>query len=417
MHPGESLLDVLDHIQLYTAEVASNFRDHGPFGVGLRISDEASKELMDPLKLQMLSRVLQNNHLYAFSINGFPAGRFSGPGVKENVYIPDWTDPDRLEYSKRLGRILAALIPDDAGFGSISTLPGGFKPWIVEESRVQLIARNMLDCAIDYDRIFVETGKEIVLSIEPEPYCFLETVDEVLTFFRRDLFSKASVRYVQEQTGKTSMEAKALIRKHLGLCFDTCHSAIEFEQPEEALSAICENQIRIGKIQLSSALELNPYRFILTDQQSLIDEFRDEVYLHQVVENRGNHLVRYRDLDEAIDSWKDRMARKDSNYVENQTNSPGDSETVWRVHYHLPLFFSGQNNLRTTGPLVDRTIRWMVQSYSSRSDFPFPHFEVETYTWNVLPDHLKSPTIQHDIVRELKTALGPFYENPAGEAD
>jgi len=44
------------------------------------------------------------------------------------------------------------------------------------------------------------------------------------------------------------------MRCHLGVCLDTCHSALQFEDPLESLRAYRDEGIRISKIQLSAAL-------------------------------------------------------------------------------------------------------------------------------------------------------------------
>ena len=69
---------------------------------------------------------LEEKNCYVFTINGFPYGNFHGERVKEQVYRPDWSNPDRLEYTVLLFEILEKLLqPGEEG--SVSTLPGSFK--------------------------------------------------------------------------------------------------------------------------------------------------------------------------------------------------------------------------------------------------------------------------------------------------
>jgi len=84
---------------------------------------------------------LEQNDCYIFTINGFPFGQFHGSRVKEQVYLPDWTSPERLAYTNLLFDLLAQLVPSGVA-GSVSTLPGSFKKFITrpeQESRCAII--------------------------------------------------------------------------------------------------------------------------------------------------------------------------------------------------------------------------------------------------------------------------------------
>ena len=47
--------------------------------------------------------------------------------MKENVYLPDWSSPQRRAYTERCAALLAGLLPEGVHEGSISTVPLGFK--------------------------------------------------------------------------------------------------------------------------------------------------------------------------------------------------------------------------------------------------------------------------------------------------
>src|SRR5574337_970983 len=72
------------------------------------------------------STALDRRGLSCHTLNAFPYGDFHSRRVKENVYLPDWADSRRLEYTIDCARILAELLPEGTD-GSISTLPLGFK--------------------------------------------------------------------------------------------------------------------------------------------------------------------------------------------------------------------------------------------------------------------------------------------------
>ena len=80
---------------------------------------------------------------------------------------------------------------------------------------------------------------------------------------------------------------------------DTCHLAIEYEDPGASVEVLLDAGIRISKIHLSSALKLTPN----PDSVKRLAAFQDEVYLHQVVVRSGDSVThRFEDLPDAF-SW------------------------------------------------------------------------------------------------------------------
>jgi len=61
-----------------------------PFGLGLRLSNDAAMSLSDPQRISEFNEFLAKNNLYVFTTNAFPYGTFHGERIKENVYLPDW---------------------------------------------------------------------------------------------------------------------------------------------------------------------------------------------------------------------------------------------------------------------------------------------------------------------------------------
>ena len=72
------------------------------YAIGLRLSDQAARELSEPAVLDAFRQWLADENCYVFTINGFPFGNFHGERVKEQVYVPDWTLAERLEYTLSL---------------------------------------------------------------------------------------------------------------------------------------------------------------------------------------------------------------------------------------------------------------------------------------------------------------------------
>jgi sugar phosphate isomerase/epimerase len=375
IHAGESWAHVRRNVEELVPDVKRAVAPDRPFGVGLRLSAEAAGDLLDARELGSFKASLAERGLYVFTINGFPYGTFHGVRVKENVYLPDWLDDARLDYTTALGEILAALLPADVALGTVSTVPGAFKRRLASDRDVRAMGDRLVRAAAAYHAIRVRTGKTIALALEPEPFCHLETIAETVAFFRGHLFGRDAVARFAALTGASLAQADKALHRHLGVCFDACHMAVEFEDPAQALADLASAGISIGKIQISAGLEVD-----LASSGSLawVRRFADDVYLHQVVERRGHAIRRYVDLPEALASTPVDCA-------------PG----VWRVHFHVPVFRAELGPLRGTQPFLRELLaRVRVQAVS-------PHLEVETYTWDVLPEEHRRDGVLADISREL----------------
>lgn len=377
IHPGETWADVRAQIGAHLPNVKSLVSPDGPFGIGLRLSAVAAKSLSDPAAMAEFTSFLADEDLYVFTINGFPYGEFHGTPVKKNVYLPDWRDEARRAYSDRLADLLAELLPDDPAIdGSISTVPGAFKPEIRTDADVTAMADNLVRHAAHLVALRERTGRTVTLELEPEPCCFIETIDEAVGFFRNHLFSADAIASMADRTGLSGAAAEAALRRHLGVCLDLCHAAVEFEEPEQALKSLAEAGIRIGKMQISAGL-----RFAPVDEGTveLLRPFNDAVYLHQVVERNGAGLARYVDLPEAFAAADGKQ---------------GDRE--WRVHFHVPIFLNDLGRFSTTQDFI----RDMLARH--RAAPVTKHLEVETYTWDVLPPEYRNDDVDSAIVRELQ---------------
>lgn len=70
------------------------------------------------------------------TLNGFPYGSFHGERVKERVFQPDWTTPERFEYTCNLFRILALIGDERADTLTVSTLPASHSWFHADEERI-----------------------------------------------------------------------------------------------------------------------------------------------------------------------------------------------------------------------------------------------------------------------------------------
>jgi len=380
IHPGETWNEVRANLVRYLVPVRERFAPGQPFGLGLRLSAESAWALGEPDALEELRGFLRAHDLYVFTVNGFPYGPFHGRPVKEAVYQPDWLEPERLAYTDRLADILAALLPEGVE-GTISTVPGAFAPRVNGERDAERMAEAMLAHAAHLVRLHDTTGRQIALALEPEPCCYLETIAETVAFFEGHLLSSGAIAGFARTTGLQGAAAEAAIRRHLGVCLDTCHMAVEFEDPGQVLDVLERAGIRVPKVQVTAGLRVK----IDGEDSSALDALRafaDDVYLHQVVERRADgELARYLDLPQALAASREHRGPRE-----------------WRVHFHVPVFRERYGAFEGTQDYVAELVRL------ARTRTDCRHFEVETYTWDVLPEEFRREGIVAAVVRELEWA-------------
>lgn len=371
IHRGEGWNETFNGLNEYTLKVKEKVSQSDPFAIGLRLGYKAALELSETGSgnLDEFIKWLDHNNCYIFSINGFPYGQFHGSRVKEQVYSPDWTFDSRVEYTNLLFDILAEILPSGMS-GSVSTLPGSFKEFIQDDTQQgNVIIENLARCGKHINDLIEKTGKDLHLGLEPEPLGWFENTPETLSFFKRfrnihgDEFDNV-----------------------IGVNYDTCHLAIEYENAKESLLLLKNNNIKISKIHLSSALKLKP------NQQTVdsLKEYQDDVYLHQVIAKLQNgDLIRFKDLPDAIE-----------NFLKGNCN---DDE--WRVHFHIPLHASPDS-------LFDDTRDHIKDTLSVLSSDPemCKHLEMETYTWEVLPNSMQSNSVVDQLSLEYDWTLNSLRE-------
>jgi hypothetical protein len=361
IHRGDDWPQTLASLETHTLAVKERVAPGRPYAIGLRLSDLASRQLSDPPTLDAFRRWLHEHRCYVFTINGFPFGQFHGAKVKEQVYRPDWTHPDRLAYTNRLFDLLAQLVPEGVE-GSVSTLPGSFKEFITSDEQRSQIRGNLWHCLDHIERCAVRHGRKLHLGLEPEPLGLFETSGETVRFF---------------QQMEADRPADSRLRTFLGVNYDTCHLAVEYEEPVDVVAALQKEGILISKIHLSSALQLVPD----VEGREWLRDFADDTYLHQVVaRTKDGALRRHKDLDEAL------------------AQPSGDCE--WRVHFHVPLHANGLTHGQTTASHLLGLLDLLAKQPALCS-----HLEMETYTWEVLPRELRAASVVEQLVREYDWCL------------
>lgn len=391
IHPGETWQEVFKNLTSYLPVLKKELSPDQPFGIGLRLSDIASRELSEEEILTAFRGWLDENGLYVYTMNGFPFGGFHNQVVKDDVHKPDWTTSSRLEYTKRLAHILAALLPDGVD-GGISTSPLSYKPWHNSAEKLNSAfagaTSNMVELVDELLHIQEATGKLIHIDIEPEPDGLLENSDEVICFYH-DWLLPEGIEKLTRSRGMTEQQAKDAVLTHMQLCYDVCHFALAYEQPAEAFAKLHEAGISIGKIQLSAALKTK----VPADsagKAALLQKlapFAESTYLHQVVaQDAAGRLTHYTDLNPALDAVQESKAKE------------------WRIHFHVPLFTGSYNGLQSTQDDIEQVLAYLNSKHITN------HLEVETYTWEVLPEGLKLALAQ-SIQRELEWVIQTINKN------
>ncbi len=385
IHPAESWAETWEALKIHTLAVRDKVLQTTqkesfliePFAIGLRLSAQAAKELLKENHLEEFQQWLKDENCYVFTINGFPYGKFHDTSVKENVYLPDWTSLQRLDYTCQLFDIIAQLCPKDCG-GSVSSLPGSFKEFEADETEMFHL---LYQCAQHISQLAKQTGKDLHLGLEPEPLGHFENTEETLEFFARFLAWAPDPE---------------LIYQHIGINYDSCHFALEFENAKESLAALAEAGLRISKIHLSNALTIDLQH---PEALQLLKQFEEPTYLHQVItKDKAGTITRYRDLPEFFQTIE-------------MIPQLIESLTETRVHFHIPLYANPLSPMGSTRSHVEDIFEILaILPEACR------HLEMETYTWGVLPDNMQR-NIEDQLAEEYHWTLAQIKDRREEEED
>lgn len=356
VHPGDTLARTKAMLEQHAVRVRELSCPGRTLGIGLWLSAQAARELLaEPDAIAGFRDWLGDRGLAVRTINGFPYGDFHGETVKTRVYRPHWADPNRSLFTLDLARILVGLVEPGTRTASISTVPVGWRADFTNEgcgASVGLAAAQLEWIAARLAELEEQAGVRVTVDLEPEPGCLLDRAEHVVALFDQCFRSDET-------------------RAHLGVCHDVCHSAVMFEEQDEALALYARHAIRVGKIQVSAALSCHGAAKELAE----LAQFAENRYLHQTCVLAGSGDVRFfEDLDLALDAMPDGF---------------------WRTHFHVPVHLDAIGRLGTTAKEIP-----IALAAASQTDPPV--FEVETYAWTVLPPHLRERDLAAGIARELE---------------
>ncbi|MGI8334507.1 metabolite traffic protein EboE [Actinomadura scrupuli] len=376
VHAGDTWDEMRESLADFVPRVKRRVSPEAPFGVSLRLSAASASHLTDePGRRRELREFLAANGLYLYTVNAFPYGPFKGRLVKEQVYEPDWRTEDRVRYTCQVADILAEVSPAHVN-PSIQSAPLAFARNVHGAADVRRLTRNLLRVVAHLLDLERRTGRRVTLALEPEPACHLETTQETVAYFQRHVYSAAGTGAFADLAGVPMSEAHAALRRHLGVVFDVCHQAVGFEDIPASLAALEAAGIPVFKLQEAAALRVPE---VTAQAVAELERLTDTIYLSQTTQLRDGVLRKFLNLEDAIAAWHE---------------DPGPAE--WRTHFHVPVFLDRLGPFHTTRFALEDALR--VHATRPQS----AHLEIETYTWDVLPEQFKDGDIVDYLSRELE---------------
>jgi hypothetical protein len=377
VHPGDNWREMRDSVASHVPAVKRNVCPDRPMGVSLRLSGASATALAgNPAERKSFAEYLASQDLYVYTVNAFPYGPFKGREVMEQVYEPDWTTDERTRYTMDVADVLVDLTEPGVE-PSIQTAPLAFRPNVSGPDYVARFTHNLLRVVAHLIDLEGRTGRRIKLALEPEPFCFLETTDETVRYFEEQVYSAAASRQLASLTGLPVSEVQGLVRRHLGVVFDIGHQSVAFEDITASLELLVAAGIPIFKLQEAAALWVPE---VTEEAVQELERFTHTIYLSQTTERRDGEVIRYLNLGDALEAWR--------------ASPVGTRE--WRTHFHVPVFLDEIGGFRTTRSGIEAALRMHAETPLS------DHLEIETYTWDVLPAHLKTGDIDEYVSREIE---------------
>jgi hypothetical protein len=382
VHPGDNWEMMEQSLRTYVPKVKARVSPNEPFGVSLRLAALSAELLVKDSKAREgLKRFMAENDLYLYTVNAFPYGAFKADTiVKEQVYEPDWRSEERTQYTINVADVIADVAPEGVP-ASIQTAPLGFKPRVTGPEVITSYTEHVLRVVAHLVGIEKRTGKTVSLALEPEPRCFLETTDETIDYFRDHLYTGPSAERLAKLADIPVSDAIGALRRHLGIVFDIGHQAVGFEDIPVSLQKLVDAGVPILKLQEVAAMHM-PH---VTDETiEALQRFAKTVYLSQTVEKKDGKITKFLNLEDAFAAYK---------------TDPGPRE--WRTHFHVPVF------LDDLGGAFGTTRFALEQALKMHKEKPLSgQLEIETYTWDVLPEHLKTGDIVDYVCREIEWVRG-----------
>jgi hypothetical protein len=376
VHPGDDWDQIWASVNKYLPAVKANVAPSEKFGVCLRLAAPSVEAIAaDAGKVGDLKHFFNDNDLYLYTANAFVYGVFKNQVIKEQVYEPDWATEDRTTYTMKVADILAALAPEGIN-PSIQTAPLGFKPKVTGDDVVDTYTTNVIRVVSHLIELKKKTGKTVTLGLEPEPRCYLETTDETITYFKNHLFSGRTAQRLAKMAGINEADAAQAMRDYTGVVFDIGHQSVGFEDIPTSLQKLVDAGVQITKLQEAASMSMPR---VTKETIDALQAYAKTVYLSQTCQMKDGKTEWFLNLEDAFeDFYKDPTPRE------------------WRTHFHVPVFLDDLGPFRTTRFALEQALAFHKKTPTSA------HLEIETYTWDVLPAHLKTGDIVEYVTREIE---------------
>jgi hypothetical protein len=381
VHQTDNWEQLWKSVNTYLPAVKARVAPHQKFGVCLRTSAPSAAALAaDSTKRADLKKFFADNDLYLYTANAFVYGVFKKQIIKEDVYEPDWQTPERREYTKQVASLLAEMAPEGVN-PSIQSAPLGFKPKVTGNDVVDAYTSNVIDVVAHLIKLEKDTGKTVTLGLEPEPRCYLETTDETIQYFKTHLFSPKTAERLAKSAAINAADAAAAMKKFTGVVFDIGHQSVGYEDIPVSLQKLVDNGVQIVKLQEAASMHIPSVTQKAVDA---LQTFAKTIYLTQTCQKKDGKTTWFLNLEDAFEDF---------------SRNPGPRE--WRTHFHVPVF------LDDLGGAFGTTRFALEQALAFHKKTPLStHLEIETYTWDVLPEHLKTGDIVDYVTRELDWVKG-----------
>jgi len=382
VHPGDTWSEMWDSLNRYVPQVKARVSPKKSFGVSLRLSASSAQTLTgDRAQREKLKEFLHSHDMYLYTVNAFPYGPFKNRVVKKDVYEPDWSTDARATYTMQAADILAEVAAPHVQ-PSIQSPPLGFKPKVTGPEYVREFTRHVLRVVAHMVQLEKRTGRTVTLALEPEPACFLETTEEAIAYFKNHLYARDTVSKFASAAGLSKSQAETAVRRHLGMVYDICHQAVEYEDIGKSLRSLADAGIPVFKLQEAAALRVPN---VTQETVAAMRPFADTVYLTQTIEKSDGKLTHYLNLEDAFAAFEKNPKLK----------------REWRTHVHVPVFLDKiGEHFETTRFAIEDALKFHKKNKLS------PQLEIETYTWDVLPASMKSGDIVDYVQRELDWVKG-----------
>lgn len=375
LHAAETVAELERVLAEFTSEARQRL-GWERIGLDLRLGSAAIKEMSrDAAALARLRRALDQAGASAHSLNAFPLRPFQAAVVKADAYRPDWTEDERTDDTIAIIPVALALC-DDA-FVSVSTVPGSYRPFGAAKNDHAAIATNLGRFAGHAAQAKRRGGRTVMLCLEPEPWCMLETSHDAVAFWQGPLAS-AGVAAATRVLAGDERAARTAIAEHLGLCFDTCHFSLAFEDQRAAADRLIAAGVPIGKCQFSAAPEVrDPHRDAAG--VAALRALAEPRFMHQTAASSASgSLSKVEDLDQ-LDACLARLP----------------NATAVRSHFHIPVDREPQTSGLSSTVADSRLGLAACLAHGCR------HISVETYTWSILAAHERDALA--GTVRELQS--------------